>query len=396
MPNPERYTAKSGKVTWKVRLRDPARNKYTSETFPTKADAERFCNIVRVLGVTEALERQSSEHAKPQDGTTVDELFGGFIEWKARDVRSDRTISDYRRDYRNWVQPTFGKRPAVTITEDAVQEWVEEMRDKLSPKSIADRHSLLHGVYSWASTVRSEKVPHNPCKRTRLPKRPKRQPKGLRPAEWQALHIALRQIDPDAADLAAFLAFTGWRFSEAIALSTFDVEDYPNGVYVSMSRVVRRNAAGQHAIVEDEAKSEAGKRRMKLSPQMAAIMRRRVDAAPLGGLVFTTASGAQVHYSNFMIRAWNKAVKAANLGRRPTPHWLRHSHVFWLDLTGEATLPQIQKRIGHEHIETTVGVYGSMISDVSDAALAALDRLIAVPERLALPGVEVVGTDHPR
>jgi integrase len=61
-------------------------------------------------------------------------------------------------------------------------------------------------------------------------------PKGLRPAEWKALHVALCQIDQDAADFALFLAWTGWRFSEAAALSSYDVEDYGDSLYVTMGR----------------------------------------------------------------------------------------------------------------------------------------------------------------
>jgi integrase len=139
------------------------------------------------------------------------------------------------------------------------------------------------------------------------------------------------------------------------------------GVYVSMDRVVRRNAAGEFVIVH-EGKGQASVRRVKIDEGAAAMFRRRVVGKSLGDLVFTTASGEQLHYSNFRRDAWDPAVKAANLSRRPTPHWLRHTHVVWMALTG-ASLPELQSRIGHASITTTINVYGRMLNDVSDRAL---------------------------
>jgi integrase len=134
-----------------------------------------------------------------------------------------------------------------------------------------------------------------------------------------------------------------------------------------MGHVLRRNAAGQHVIV-DEGKGEASLRRVQLDAGAAAMVRRRLERVRDGGLVFTTSTGAQWHSGNFRNRIWNPAVKAANLSRRPTPHWLRHTAVFWLARSG-ATLPELQSRIGHASITTTINVYGSMLQDVSPAAL---------------------------
>lgn len=378
MPIPREYVKKDGTSSWRVRLRDPVRHRFTSETFATRKEAEQFCKLVGAVGAGKAI-RMRDEQVTEETGPTVNDLFEGYLKWKATRVRSDRTVADYRRDYDNWIREPLGGHVAFTVTEQDVQGWVESMVGTLAAKTVVDRHSLLHGVYGWG--VRTKVVLFNPCIGTELPKRRKSQPKGLRPAEWQALHIALRQIDADAADLAHFLVASGWRFSEAAALSAFDVEDYGAELYVTMSQVVRRNAAGQHKIVED-GKSEESMRRIKMSTGAAAMIRRRMERVSPGGLVFTTKAGAQWHHPNFNLRAWKPAVEAAGLSRNPTPHWLRHSQVFWLSMSHEATIEEIQRRVGHEHYETTMGVYGSMISDVSDAALDALDRFIGADDRL--------------
>jgi integrase len=231
-----------------------------------------------------------------------------------------------------------------------------------------DRHIILHSIYGYALAPSRRLVEHNPCTETELPKRRKGAIKGLKPPEWAALHAALTVIDRDAADLAEMLLVTGWRWSEVAALSAYDVWTQDGLTYVTVTHVIRRNAAGQHVRVED-AKSDAAQRRIVIDPEAAAMVNRRLQNVTGDGLVFTTATGHQWRYSNFRDRAWTPAVKAANLTRKPSPHWLRHTSVVWLAMSG-ASMPELQSRIGHESIQTTINVYGRMLTDVAPKALA--------------------------
>jgi site-specific recombinase XerD len=378
MRTPQRWVASDGTVTWRVRFREGVSPKtgrplQTSETFDDEREALRFAALIQRMRAREALRQIDLEYGRDQ-GPTLDELAEEFFDWKATRVRSDRTVADYRRDYRNWIKPELGSRPAASITESDVQALVDRMEArKLKPKSVADRHAILHGVYKWASAPSRRLVPHNPCTETDLPKRRRTQPKGLRPAEWQALHSALKSIDADAADLAEFMLASGWRWSEAAAVDVVDVEDDGQTVHVYMGQVIRRDAAGRHVIVAD-AKADASMRRIRLDSSAAEMVRRRVGSRT-AGLVFANRGGRQWHYANFLNRAWKPAVEAASLERRPSPHWLRHTAVAWMVLSGKVSLPELQRRIGHEHISTTIDVYGRLVDDVSAEALDAFEAM---------------------
>lgn len=368
---PKKHIATDGTETWKVRFR--LNDTQTSESFSREKAAIQFAKWLDALGARAAVDKL---YAQSHDDTSppLDTLAADFFDWKAGRVRSDRTVADYRRDYRNWIKPTLGSEPADSITEVRVQHWVDAMGDgslgrQLAPKSIADRHALLYAIFKWATAPSRKLATYNPCTGTDLPPRTKKPPKGLRPAEWQALYPALVQVDPHAADLALFLVSTGWRISEGGALSGYAVEDYGNSLFVSMAQVIRRNAEGQHVIVQDGKSDASTGRRIKLDAEAADMVRRRMERVTGDGLVFTNANGNQWHYSNFLNRSWNPAVELAELARRPTPHWLRHTHVAWLVMGGAVSLPEIQRRIGHESIDTTIGVYGRMVDDVSDDAL---------------------------
>lgn len=368
--------SKDGIITYQVLYRHGS--KQSSKTFGDAKSAEDFSDKIRVLGVKRAIEESADQIA----GTTLDEIAAGYWEYKATRVRSDRTITDYRRDYANWIAPELGWRPAADIDEDDIQAWVDRMRKAtkilkdetvvpaLSAKSIGDRHAVLHGIFKWASSPRRTLVPlgHNPCIGTELPKKRKKPPQGLRPAEWQALYGALKKRNADAADLAEFLIASGWRWSEATALDAFNVEDDGTYCHVTMSRVARRNGESQTVIVDD-GKGDASMRRIKLDADASATVRRRAKAAPHGGLVFTTTQGSQWNYSHFYNRFWTKAKDDAEMTRRITPHMLRHTAVGYLALSGKVSMPEIQRRIGHQSIKTTFDVYGGMIEDVKDEAL---------------------------
>lgn len=371
---PELRRTKDGATTYRVRFRigtSPRTGKplQTSETFDSFRDADAFCrDLDDTRDPVLALRRlRQRDDARAAAVVTLDVVAEQYFTHKATRVRSDRTVADYRRDYRNWIAPALGRSPISFIDEADVQRLVDSMSARLSPKSVADRHAILFGIFKYAVAPSRNLAAHNPCIGTDLPPRRKTQAKGLRPAEWQALEPALRAIDTDAADLALFLLSTGWRWSEATAVDAFDVEDDGIRVHVNMGRVVRRNAAGQHVIVED-AKSDAGLRRVELDHEVAGMVRERLGSRT-SGLVFTTGRGHQWHYANFLNRCWKPAVAAANLTRNPTPHWLRHTHVVWMATDGNTSLAELQRRIGHESISTTLNVYGRMIEDVSPQAL---------------------------
>lgn len=294
VPEPKKYVWTSGRISYRVRFHHNGQN--CSESFDVLKEAEEFCSDIKSRDSRYAL--RILHDSRVEATSSIDALAAAFFTWKATRVRSDRTVADYRRDYRNWIAPTFGARAAGSVDEKDIQTWVDTMTSKLSAKSVVDRHALLHSIYAYALAPSRRLVETNPCIGTELPKRRKGQPKGLKPAEWAALYAALTLIDKDAADLALFLLATGWRWSEGAALSAYDVWTEGGSTYVTVSHIVRRNAAGQHAVVEDT-KSDAGQRRIAVDADCAAMLARRLDRVTGDGLVFTTGSGAQLHYSNF-------------------------------------------------------------------------------------------------
>ncbi len=149
----------------------------------------------------------------------------------------------------------------------------------------------------------------------------------------------------------------------------------------------------------EDAKSEAGLRRLRVLGDAVGVLRRRVIGKGPGDLVFLTARDRPWDESGFRRDYFNKIAKAAGLvgDRRPTPHWLRHSHVFVCNAAG-MDLAQIQRRLGHKDIRMTINIYGRLIDDMQEDVAARLDLLLttqpASAELLVGEVVEVLPGKH--
>lgn len=391
-------TTKAGERSWNVLYRHGG--KQASKTFTAKKPAERFRSLVDVLGPEKALAELFA--GERDDRLTVEQLAAAFLEWKRPRVTA-RTIEQYDRDVRNWITPWLGHRAAEAVDESDVQKWVDHMAASLSPKSVADRHMLLHSMYQYGKARSRRLVTHNPCLETELPKRTKKPPKGTTVPEYRAILSAAADRNQAAADLICFLGETGWRFSEATGLPAGAVEVTDDGVWVTVTQVFRIEG-GRQVIAEDEAKSWAAFRRIRLFPDSAAVVRRRVVGLGPTDLVFTNSRGRPWNQNTFLRDTWPGAVKRAGFYRgphkSPTPHWLRHMHVAVLSAAG-VPMQEIQRRIGHESITTTINTYGGMIGDISDDSLTRGAQLMS--GRRQAPGIapgqvvagEVVGVDVP-
>jgi len=386
MPSVRERTPKTGPTTFSVLYREGGRQR--SKTFADRKSAMRLVKLMDTLGIDRGLAAFAEERPGQAVGPTLDQLAEQWFASRVRDL-TPRALADYRRDYANYIQPYFGHRGAASITELDVQAWVDRDLARLSPKTASDRHALLHGIFKWASQRKRALIPHNPCLETDLPKRTKKPPKGLTLPEWLALRDAAYRVDEDAADLIVFMATTGFRIGEATALQAGAVDDSGPKMYVTVTHVNRKG----EGLVEG-AKSDAGLRRLQMLPECARMLRRRIVGKGPGDLVFTNPHSPLTLWepSTFRKRWWSKAVKLAGLeARNPTPHWLRHTHVMLCHLAG-MSLPEIQRRVGHTDIKTTINVYGRMIDDMPDDVAARLDALMT--GNLPVAGEVLSGTSN--
>lgn len=327
----------------------------------------------------------------------------------------DRTREDYHREVRLHFSLIEHRQlgglvvPATigNLTQEDVTAWVrlEERgepgpagsakkwaRPPADPKSIRNRHGLLFCVIQAAIDSSTPLRTANCCKATRLPRVDDEVEADmcfLERAEYARVAAEIR--DPDARDLADFLVGTGLRWGEASALQVRDCNLTAVRPYVEVHRAWKKAKTGsESAFYLGPPKTKKARRRIVLTADQAAVVRRQIAGMGPEDFVFRTATGKAWRHANFYNRKWLPAVKAAvskGLPKRPRIHDLRHTHVAWL-INGRIPLPAIQLRLGHESIQTTIDRYGHLVDDLADDVLAAVEAAmspVAAPaQRLAL------------
>jgi len=251
---------------------------------------------------------------------------------------SPRTVDAYRRDLAGLAAFRGGNVADTSVEE--LERWVAAMRaDGLAPSTVARRVSAVRTYFRHQVLIgtRSE----NPAASLQLPRRPRRLPRALSPAETERLIDASVGTTPrslrDQA-LVELLYGAGLRVSEAVGLekSGVDVEE----------RIVRvLGKGGKERLVP------LGRPAAEAVRRYLALGRPHLDCRYRPELFLNARGGPLTRAGAFLILR-KLADKAGLEPERVHPHLLRHSFATHL-LEGGADLRSVQEMLGHADLGTT-------------------------------------------
>jgi integrase len=305
--------------------------------------------------------------------------------WLEGHVRiSARTHEIYEAQLRLYVLPSIEDAvPALgdvainALTPDLIRSWYAALRRKKGASVASKSYTRLRQIL--ASAVDDDRLAKNPCRIEAggAERHPEQRFASL--AELYQLAAAV----PDryrALVLTAGLA--GLRQGELFALRRRDV-DLLHAV-ISVRRKRLRLASGE--VIEDDPKTEAGKRRVALPTPLVVELERHL--ATHGGtgpdaFVFTSPMGEPLERSNFRYRVWVPAAASVGLAGLRF-HDLRHTAGTLAARTG-ATTKELMARLGHASPQAAM-VYQHAAED-RDRLIA--ERLTAMTEELLAPVVAI-------
>lgn len=164
----------------------------------------------------------------------------------------------------------------------------------------------------------------------------RRQHKYLEPDELTALLSGMK--NERYKTITAFAALSGMRIGEIIALKSENVSD----------RVI--HVVETHSAITDEdgpTKTDGSTRDVYIQDELYDLIK---DYTPGETYYFEP----MIHYDAY--RKYIGEVSEAVLGKKITPHWLRHTHTSLLASRGVG-LPTISRRLGHSDSRTTREIY---------------------------------------
>lgn len=264
-------------------------------------------------------------------------------EWSRSAFRNltNNSLKAYKPALRS-AKEYFGEISVKQITPSDVNAYINSLiRLKYAQKTIKNRLLVLNLILKHC--VICGYIGSNPCVYIRLPKG---LPKTKRETASELdIDVIKKNTDKPFGVFALFLAFTGCRRGEALALTPSDI-DIEN-------KVVRINKTvewlGNHPHIKDNPKTEAGNREIPIPDSLIKHL------MPLLGnnYIFQDQNGNLLDNSAAW-RGWRNYQNA--VGISVTPHQLRHAYATMLFDAG-IDVKTAQAVLGHADIKTTLGIY---------------------------------------
>lgn len=347
---------------------------------PRAADGKRQQKTITIKGTKREAEKRLTEIQRQQDtGLSVDLNRATVQEYLTswlRDVvairNRPRTIESYTIIVHNHIIPAVGSIQLAKLQPSDVQRMEAALlASGLSANTVHHVHVAL--AKALKDAMRKGLVHRNVCQAVDPPS-PGRYEVKVPDAQAIGQILTLARQTPYA-DVFHFIAFTGCRRGEAIAMKWENV-DLDRGI-VSIVETAQRIAG--KGIVFQSTKSAAGRRGIALDTGTVAMLRAHrgqqlLYRMELGevyqdhGLVFPGPLGGPLDPSVLTRNFEKVARKAGYSGIRL--HDLRHGHAAGLIRAG--THPRVvQERLGHASAAFTMQVYGHVAAGLqADAAKA--------------------------
>lgn len=349
MAKPKKYTKKNGETAWMFQVylgKDPStgKKKYTTKRgFKTKREADIAYSRIKV-----EIEG-NGDLSKPKEYTFKD-LYLLWLDSYKLDVKPS-TLFYTEREFRLHVLPAFGDRLIQSITPLEAQEQANAWgREYANARKLV---GYARSVLQYGKVLKA--VPSNPFEGIKMP--PRREANHGKDMfyekdELEKFITALNTWGHEqAVPLFRLLAFTGIRKGEALALTWEDIDLDHKEVHIN--KTVTRKKEG---LTIQTPKTKKSNRYVSIDTKTTEALAAWKEKVGTDGntLVFQNSRGTILTPS--APRKWLITV-ADKAGLKPIPvHGFRHTHASLLFESG-ATVKDVQTRLGHADIQTTMNVY---------------------------------------
>ena len=371
---------KRWRVSWWATLSDGSK-KRSSKAFSTRADAESFAAAMED-------DIRSGRYVDPAD---ADRPFQAVaLEWLAsKNNLRGRSYLRYENDMTRYVLPKWGDRPIGSIQESEVSEWVHELQSGTAPHEFKRKTTMqpmkrrtikgvvkdaFGGVMAYASSPKRRWILSNPAADVELPQDAETDDRVFL-SHQQVADIAEAAAQVDVKNpmvsklLILFLAYTGLRANEALALRIGDL-DFTR-MRISVTKTITADRQGR----EIEGKPKSGRNRIVPIPGfLTADLEQVCDGRTDDDYLFTALHGGMIHLNTWRTRVWYPAKEGAGYGdvKGLRIHSLRHTYASFAIGAG-CDVKTLQSIMGHASATETLNTYAELWPDRIDEVAAVME-----------------------
>ena len=250
----------------------------------------------------------------------------------------------------------------------------------LSSKTVQEYHRFLHAMLAFAAIEGS--ISNNPADIATPPKREQHEAEWFEMEEIMDIRDAIEQEPMKYRVMFVFLAETGMRRGELMALRWDDI-DWDRRVIHIRSNLQYTPKTG---IYENTPKGGKG-RKIKVSPDVLDYIREyKADEEQMREMLsepgrpynpenylFHREDGSAMHPDS--LYHWMRKVEARYNLPHLHPHKLRHSQASML-YADNVDVVSISKRLGHAQVSTTQNVYAHLMDRMEDQACESITNAL--------------------
>ncbi len=280
--------------------------------------------------------------------------------------KSPNTVYGYNAAKKR-IDNSIGSLDLNKLTPRALQKWVNDLSETLSPKTVVDTYSILRMCCSIATSW--ELLRSSPCHDVFMPKNRKKEIEILSKDDFARFCANLDKVDIDTRVCFELALFGSLRRGEIMGLHEDDIQD-DGRFYVQRTRYTR---LGEDFI--KDTKTESGERLCILPDPVVkdikALKRYHIERklALGGGLwddnpyLIKNPDGTPYH-THKPVRELKKYMES--IGLQPiTLHALRHTYAS-ICISMGIDPATVSKRMGHANVSTTLSIYTHLFENQSD------------------------------
>lgn len=332
-----------------------------------------------------------------ENGTLIKESkqsFESFAkDWLKSYSRSGVKVSSVRargKEMKHFIK-VWGKYPISKITKKMYEDRILELNEQYS-------HNYMDGIHACGRMIFRKAVAQglmkiNPTEGFRMPKKQqtieelenKEENIVFLEKEELALFLKLAQSDGLEMDHLIFmvLSYTGLRIGELLALKWADFNKIEGTIRVTKTLYNPTNHIEKYQLLTPKTKGSV--RVIRIDDSLVKMLKKheikqkeiRLKNKLIyhnNDFIFAREDG-HPQLRKVVESRLKRLLKKAGIAKKITPHSFRHTHTSLL-LEAGVGIKEIQQRLGHSDINTTMNIYAHMTANMEEKASQQFSKLM--------------------
>ncbi|MCQ6281594.1 tyrosine-type recombinase/integrase [Bacillus sp. EB600] len=344
----------------------------------------------------EATSAARKVEAEVENGTFLKETkmtFESFAKDWIKVYAQNTKISSVRarsKEMKHFIS-VWGPYPLKKVSKQIYQKRIMELSEKYSRNYVSGIHACCRMIFNHAVELGLIKI--NPTENTHLPKYQVKveeiesKKEKIKFLEKEELAQFLRITDSNGLDMDSLifttLAYTGLRIGELLALKWTDFDEEKGSLRVTKTLYNPNNNIKGYELLTP--KTSGSIRTIRIDERLVKMLKRhaikqkeiKFQKGPLyvdNQFIFARDDG-HPQLRKVIETRLKRLLKKADIDKNITPHSFRHTHTSLLIEAGVG-VKEMQQRLGHTDINTTMNIYAHMTANMEEKASHQFSKLM--------------------